>query len=128
MKRTLAVLGLSTALLAGGALAQSPTSGSAPPSSPDLKREPVVPQRSIKITAEQEYVIKENVKDAHIAPASGVSDLQIGGKAPANVELHEFPEIVLQKVGAVKMHKFFVAENQIVVVDPKDNTIADIIK
>ena len=126
MKRTLAVLALSTALLAGSAIAQSPTQGIAPPGG--SPRQPAVPQRSIKITAEQEYVIKENVKDVHVAPATGVTNVEIGGKAPANVELHEFPKIVLEKVGAVKMHKFFIAENQIVVVDPKDNTISDIIK
>jgi hypothetical protein len=127
MKRTLASFALASALLTGSAIAQAPTSGSAP-SAPESPREPAVPQRSIKITAEQEYVIKENVKDAHLAPASGVSNLQIGGKAPANVELHEFPQIVLERIPAVKGHKFFLAENQIVVVDPKDSTIADIIK
>ena len=126
MKRTLAVFALGAMLLAGSAIAQSPTQGVAPPDG--SPRQPAVPQRSIKITAEQEYVIKENVKDAHVAPASGVSNIEIGGKAPANVELHEFPAIVTQKVAAVKMHKFFVANDQVVVVDPKDNTIADIIK
>jgi len=126
MKRTFTVIALGAMLLAGSAIAQSPTQGIAPPGG--SPRQPAVPQRSIKITAEQEYVIKENVKDAHVAPASGVSNLEMGGKAPANVELHEFPQIVTEKVGAVKMHKFFVAGDQIVVVDPKDNTIADIIK
>jgi hypothetical protein len=118
MKRALIIVALGTALLAGSAIAQSPPP--APGSAP-------VPTRAIKITAEQGYVIKENVKDskpATIQPGA----VEIGGKAPLNIELHDFPSIVTEKVTTVKNYKFFVAESQVVIVDPKDNTVADIIK
>ena len=38
------------------------------------------------------------------------------------------PSEVSQKVPQVKSHRFIVTEQQIVIVDPKDNKIADVIK
>jgi hypothetical protein len=113
---TIAVLG--TALLAGSAIAQAPAPDSAP-----------VASRSIKITAEQGYIIKENVVKAPATSGQGDSaKVEIGEKAPSASALQEFPQIVVEKVPAVKGHKFFVSNGQVVVVDSKDNTIADIIK
>jgi hypothetical protein len=44
------------------------------------------------------------------------------------VQLQNFPETVFEKVPQVKMHKFYVAHGQVVIVSPSDNTIADILK
>ena len=122
MKRMLTIAALSTALLAGSAIAQAPTPAQAPATSP-------VPSRSIKITAEQGYIIKENVVKAPATSGQGDSaKVEIGDKAPSGSSLQEFPELVVEKVPAVKGHRFFVSNGQVVVVDPKDNTIADIIK
>jgi hypothetical protein len=121
MKHALAIVSLATLMLAGTAIAQSPTPAEAPKTAP-------IPQRAIKITAEQGYIIKENVKDVRPAPPAGGSGVEIGGKAPASIELHDFPAIVTEKVSAVKTYKFYIADNQVVVVDPKDNTVADILK
>ena len=124
MKRLFTIAALSTALLAGSAIAQAPAP--APASAPDSSP---VPTRSIKITAEQGYIIKENVAKAPATSGQGDSaKVEIGGKAPSGPSLQEFPQIVVEKVPAVKSHKFFVSNGQVVIVDPKDNTIADIIK
>jgi hypothetical protein len=119
MRRTLTIAALAATLLAGTAIAQSPAP--APPTD-------ALPQRSVKITAEQGYIIKENVKDQHVEPVPANTGIEIGGKAPANIELHDFPSLVKEKVPAMKTYKFFLHETQVVIVDPKDNTIADIIK
>ena len=122
MKRLFILAALSTALLAGSAIAQAPAPAPAPGSSP-------VPTRSIKITAEQGYIIKENVVKAPATSGQGDSaKVEIGGKAPSGSSLQEFPELVVEKVPAVKSHKFFVSNGQVVIVEPKDNTIADSIK
>jgi hypothetical protein len=119
MKRPFTIVALAAGLLAGTALAQSPSDGSAQ-----------LAQRSIKITAEQGYIIKENVigsggTTGQQAPETGV---EVGEKAPANIELKDFPPLVVQKVPAVRGHKFFVTANQVVIVSTSDNTIADILK
>ncbi len=123
MKRILGILALSTALLAGSAIAQSPPAN-APDSAP-------ISQRSVKITAEQGYVIKENVlKGGSGTSGQGPSSakIEIGEKAPNGSALQDFPNLVVEKVPAVKSHKYFISGSEIVIVDPKDNTIADIIK
>ena len=123
MKRLFTIAALSTALLAGSAIAQAPAPQAPAPDGA------TVPSRSIKITAEQGYVIKENVVKAPATSGQGDNaKVAIGDKAPSGSSLQEFPQIVVEKVPAVKSHKFFVSNGQVVVVDPKDNTIADIIK
>jgi hypothetical protein len=119
MKRVLTIISLATALVAGTAIAQSP----APPNSAPIA------SRSIKITAEQGYIIKENVlQGAKPATTGSGAKLEINGKAPDGAALQDFPPIVQEKVAAVKGYKFFVADNEVVIVDPKDNTIADILR
>jgi hypothetical protein len=131
MKRVITIVSLATALLAGAALAQSP-----PAPSQSAPQEAPIPQRSIKLTAEQGYVIKGNVipGGAQNASQSGGTTgsangkFEIGGKAPGGSDLKDFPELVQQKVPAVRTYKYLVADGQVVIVDPKDNPIADILK
>ena len=117
MKRTAWAMALTAGFLLGGAIAQTP---------PDDK-EPI-PPRSIQLTAEQDHVIKEIVlKDMHIKQVPRSPEIKIGEKVPADIELQTFPPLVAEKVPQVRTYKFFITENQIVVVSPQ-NVIADIIK
>jgi hypothetical protein len=123
MKRLLTIVALGTALLAGSAIAQSP-----PATTPPADSAPIA-QRSIKITAEQGYVIKENVKaGAATSGQSQAAKIEIGEKAPNGAALQDFPPVVIEKVPAVKNYKFMLSGGEVVVVDPKDNTVADILK
>jgi hypothetical protein len=99
--------------------------------SPALAQSPAqpMPSRSIALTAEQSHMIKEIVlKDMKVTAASGVGEVKIGEPAPDNVELHAFSNDVIQRVAAIKSHKFFVVGDHIVIVDPKDNTVADVLQ
>ena len=128
MKRVITIVSLATVLLAGSAIAQSPT-----PPAQDAPKEAPIPNRSIKLTAEQSYIIKENLIPGGKTATTGSSansngKIEIGGKAPSGAALQDFPQIVNEKVPAVKNYKFMLAGNEVVIVDPKDNTIADILK
>jgi hypothetical protein len=116
MKRLILASILATILLAGGAVAQTP---------PNDRR--MLPPRSIQLSAQQGYVIKENLKDMHIEQVPRKTEIRIGAKLPSGIELHDFPPLVVEKVPKVKTYKFFTTENLIVVVSPQ-NEIADIIK
>jgi hypothetical protein len=51
----------------------------------------------------------------------------VGDTVPQDVSLQSMPTLVGQKVPQVKTHRFFVTGQQIVIVDPKDNKVADVI-
>ena len=116
MKQAVLAGTLAATLLVGGAIAQAPTD----------KREPI-PPRSIQLSAEQDYIIKENLKDMHIEQVPRTNEIRIGDKVLPDIGLHEFPPFVIEKVPQVKTYKFFITENQVVVVS-QQNVIADIIK
>ena len=100
----------------GGAIAQVP---------PTDKRE--IPPRSIQLSVQQDYIIKENLKDMRIEQVPHTKEIGIGNKVPSNIGLNAFPPFVVEKVPKLKTYKFFMTENQIVVVSPQ-NVIDDIIK
>jgi hypothetical protein len=52
----------------------------------------------------------------------------IGDAAPPGIATQSFPTDVSQKVPALRAYKFFVADGKVVIVDPKNNKVADIVK
>jgi Protein of unknown function (DUF1236) len=53
--------------------------------------------------------------------------LALGAEVPGDVELYEFPVIVLDRVRELRDYRFLVVEEQIVIVDPRDRSIALVI-
>jgi len=107
---------MAATLLAGGAAAQIPPTDRRMPS-----------PRSIQLSVQQGYIIKENLKDMHIEQVPLPKEIGIGNKVPSEIGLHDFPPLVVEKVPKVKTYKFFITENHIVLVSPQKE-IADIIK
>ena len=64
------------------------------------------PPRSIQLSAEQGYVIKENLKDMHIEQVRYTKEIKIGGKVPSKIKLHDFPLLMVEKVPKVKRTNF----------------------
>jgi hypothetical protein len=83
---------------------------------------------TVKLTAEDTHTIKEIVLKDLKVPKAPAGDYKIGDQAPASIELQAFPAQIGEKVSAIKSHRFFVSGEKIVVVDPKDNKIADVIE
>lgn len=83
---------------------------------------------TVRLTAEDVHVIKEIVLKEMAIPRAAAGDYKIGDQVPASVELQAFPAQISAKVSAIKSHRFFVGGNKIVVVDPKDNKIAEVIE
>ena len=116
MKTLLAIL-IGLVLGTSGAFAQAPKSDEA------------LPRRLVNITAEEGHTIKEVVlKDMKVRAATVKPDaVKIGEKAPDGVSLQTFPDTVTERVSQVRSHKFFVLDEQVVVVGP-NGTVADIVK
>jgi hypothetical protein len=86
-------------------------------------------QRTLNLTAEQEYVIREIIlKDENIAKEKSDTPQTIGDAVPETIALHDFPADVTAKVPQVKAHKFFVKDDLVILVSPSDRRIADVIK
>ena len=91
-------------------------------------QEPVTTSHKLNLTLEQRYVIKEIVKDMKTESARAEFAPAVGDPIPATVKLQPMPADILRKVPQVKTHMFFITDEQIVIVDPKDNKVAEIIK
>ena len=85
--------------------------------------------RTVNLTAEQRFIIKEIVyKDLKVPKAPAGAPETIGDRVPADVELHDMTAELAKKVPSAKSHKFYVTADAIVLVSPTDRTVADVIK
>ena len=51
----------------------------------------------------------------------------LGAEVPGDVELYEFPVTVVDRVRELRAYRFLVVEEQIVIVDPRERSIALVI-
>jgi hypothetical protein len=85
--------------------------------------------RTINLTQEQRFIIKENVKDLPLPKAPSNAPETIGDMVPQTVELHSMPPQAAKRVPQARSHLFFIKEgnNAIVLVSPNDRRVADVI-
>jgi hypothetical protein len=90
--------------------------------SPDV----LTPAPKLNLTLEQLHTIRELIKDMK----ADATDVQaaVGEPIPQGINPRPIPSEVGQKVPQVKTHRFFLTAQQIVIVDPKDNKVAEVIK
>ena len=96
----------------------------------EVDKPAIPPQpRTINLTQEQRFIIKENVKDLAMSKASKDAPETIGDPVPPDIVLHALPSEVGVKVSQVRSHMFFIKDdnNAIVLVSPTDRRIADVI-
>src|SRR6478735_10832492 len=103
MYKTISLVVLAVGFSGAAHVAQSPS---------DDRR--LISRQSVKLTAEQEYVIRENVKEVRSVRLAQNVTPKVDEKIPSDVELHDFPSLVIDKIPRVKAFKFFVTEDQIV--------------
>jgi hypothetical protein len=103
---------------------QGPSQQIAPQQGPS--QDVLAPAPKLNLTLEQRHTIKELVKD--MKADAGDVQATIGEPIPPGINPRPMPSDVSQKVPQVKSHRFFLTAQQIVIVDPKDNKVADVIK
>ena len=95
---------------------------------------PVVkPADHVNLTMEQRHIIKEIVlKDMKIEPPEqgqvAKVPMTVGEVVPAGIPLKPMPVEVAAKVPQVKSHSILVKDDQVLIIDPKDNRIAALIQ
>jgi hypothetical protein len=96
----------------------------------DTNKPAIAPQpRTINLTQEQRFIIKENVKDLKLSKARKDAPETIGDPVPPDIELHPLPPEVATKVSQARSHSFYIKEgsNAVVLVSPNDRRVADVI-
>jgi uncharacterized protein DUF1236 len=122
MRNASLIVALATALACAGMSAYAQT-----PQQQDDRRE-LAPTSKLNLTLEQRHTIKEFMKDRKAEVASPKAQAIVGDPIPAGVTPQPMPADVGQKVPQVKAHRFFLTADEIVIVDPKDNKVAEVIK
>jgi hypothetical protein len=93
---------------------------------PQQPQDVPAPTSKLNLTLEQRHTIREFIKDMKADPTDVKAE--VGEPIPQGVTPQPIPSEVGQKVPQVKSHRFFLTAQQIVIVDPKDNKVADVIK
>jgi Protein of unknown function (DUF1236) len=88
----------------------------------------VAPVPRLKLTTEQEFIIREIIlKDLNV-PKENSAPETIGDSVPDDVKLYPLPPEVIQKVPQAQAHQFFVKDDEVVLVSSSDRRVADVIK
>jgi hypothetical protein len=85
---------------------------------------PIVTSK-INLSLEQRHQIREIIKELKIEDSSPELHLAIGDTVSKSVSLHP---TVTAKMSQIKSHLFFMMGGQVVIVDPKNNEIVDVIE
>ena len=81
----------------------------------------------VKLTLEQRHIIKELVKDMKVEAVAGDAPTVIGHKVPEGVVARPIPVEIGSRVPQVRLHAFYVKGENIVLVNPKDRTVSEVI-
>jgi len=91
---------------------------------------PVSSSRTVKLNEEDRHTLREIIlRDMKVEKAPDNIKVAIGEAVPPGVHQQPIPADVTRKVPQIRNNTFFVkADDEIVIVEPKDNTVADIVK
>ena len=73
-------------------------------------------------------MIRELVQDLKVDRAPEDLKVAAGDQVPGQVVLHPIPALIGQKVPQIRSHRFYVTQRQIVIVDPQDQKVVEVIE
>lgn len=91
------------------------------------QREIPIASSKLNLTMEQRHIIKEIIKGRKVESEPSTVRIAVGQVIPKTVQLQAMPMDVAQKVSQVRNYSFFLKNDHVVVVDPKDNKVVDVI-
>jgi len=97
--------------------------GHAQPANPEVPAH----TRTVKLTLEQRHVIRELIKELKVERAPESVGVSAGDQVPGGVSPRPIPSLIGQKVPQIRAHRFYVTQSQIVIVDPQDSTVVEVI-
>jgi hypothetical protein len=119
------------ALLASVGIASAQNAPMAPAGSPPAAKaqDSMSKTTSLQLSAAQKTSIFQSVtKDKVKSPPPANMQVSIGAQVPASIELYPLPANIVSEVPATKPYKYTVAQNQVVIVDPTNMKVVEVIK
>src|SRR5262249_15811257 len=109
--------------------AQTPaqTPGPAPNPQQDDRRLQA-PTSRLNLTMEQRHTIREQIKDLKIEPTKTAAHFSQGEAGPPTAPLRPVPGELGPNAPEIRTQSFVLADDQIAIVDPKDNKVAEVIE
>lgn len=81
----------------------------------------------LRLSSEQRAMVLDSIGRDY-PPADVRIRLALGAEIPRSVELHAFPDVVIDRVPDLRRFRFIVAEREVVIVEPRDRSIALVIE
>jgi hypothetical protein len=98
----------------------------APLQAQDPATQKAQPAHSLKLTEENRHIIRELIiKDMKTQPLTAQIPTKVGEQVPPGVALQPVPVEVAVKVPQLKAYSYFVKDDVVLIVDPRDNRIAE---
>jgi ABC-type uncharacterized transport system ATPase subunit len=82
----------------------------------------------LNLTLEQRHVIRELIKDMKIEPAATSVGSAVGDTVSPDANLQPMPSEIGQRVPQIKAHRLMYTAERILIIDPKDNKVAEVIE
>ena len=89
----------------------------------------MAPNDRLSLTSTQEHTILQSINKQSVKKEASPSGFKaaVGQSVPTSIALHALPNDATSQVPAVKSFDFAVLQNQLLIVNPKDRMIVDII-
>jgi hypothetical protein len=87
------------------------------------------PSDILALTGAEEHLIWESVVTAESAPTRAPSGFvaMLDSAVPASLTLHEIPTSVIDRIPELEGYKYTIVDNELLIVNPADMKIVDII-
>jgi hypothetical protein len=89
---------------------------------------PAASTAGIKLTLEQRHVIRELIKDLKVESSKIAAAPAVGDELPQGASLQPMPNEIGRKVPQIKSHRFLIVDDRMVIVDPSDNKVAEVVE
>jgi hypothetical protein len=82
----------------------------------------------IQLAPEERRIIRETVINQQQVPRCEDVRISVGVELPHSIELRPFPEVVVREVPEIRSYQFCVMHQDVVIVDPREYRIVEVIK
>jgi Protein of unknown function (DUF1236) len=88
------------------------------------------PAAKVSFTDQQRQIIRSRASSMRSTPTTGAAPAQlvVEQEVPATVELLEFPTEIVTEVPVVRTYRYFRQDNDVVVVDPTERRVIEVIR